>query len=79
MNATPPNFSDTSSTGILRALPQALAESSLLAAMREQFAVDVTGIRSMNRLQQLRMVDACRFLSNNLPLPLQPLEQSVAA
>jgi hypothetical protein len=56
-------FSNSSSTGILRALP----ESSLLAAMRDNFAVDVAEIRSMNRLQLLRMADACRFLSNNLP------------
>ena len=57
-------FSDSSSTGILRALP----ESRLLAAMRDNFAVDVTKIRSMNRLELLCMADACRFLNNNLPV-----------
>jgi len=31
------------------------------------FAVDVEQICSMPQLQQLRMADACRFLSNNLP------------
>jgi len=56
-------FNDTSSTGILRALP----ESDLLAAMRDHFGVDIAEIRSMNHARQLRMVDACRFLNNNLP------------
>ena len=62
-NATTAYFSDSSATGILRALP----ESSLLAAMRDNFAVDISEIRSMSYMQLLRMADACRFLSNNLP------------
>lgn len=56
-------FSTTSSTAILRALPA----SALLEAMRDRFAVDVAEICTMPRSQQLRMVDACRFLNNNLP------------
>ena len=65
MTTNPPTlcFSDSSSTGILRALP-----AGLLAAMRDNFAVDVTKIRSMNRLELLCMADACRFLNNNLPV-----------
>jgi hypothetical protein len=35
--------------------------------MRDRFAVDVAEICTMPRSQQLRMVDACRFLNNNLP------------
>jgi hypothetical protein len=66
-------LNDTSATGILRALP----ESALLAAMRDHFAVDVNGIGTMPRSQQLRMVDACRFLNNNLPL--ETTTESVAA
>ena len=61
-NASRLCFNDTSSTEILRALPQ----NGVLAAMHD-FAVNVEEICAMSKLQQLRMADACRFLSNNLP------------
>ena len=56
------SFNDSSATEILRALPQ----SSVSAALRD-FAVNVDEICAMTQLQQLRMADSCRFLSNNLP------------